>query len=126
MIPQPPADEEPNEFSVLDSTDLLAAFLHAKYGEDALREVFTRVEFYREPLEKAADVLAAKGLAHVADIVADIAASRPSEFDAGCPYSDPINRRYWQQNWIRKHSETPDERLQRMRRQAAGKKRRMH
>jgi hypothetical protein len=122
MIPQPPADEEPNEFSVLDSTDLLAAFLHAKYGEDALREVFTRVEFYREPLEKAADVLAAKGLAHVADIVADIAASRPSEFDAGCPYSD----RYWQQNWIRKHSETPDERLQRMRRQAAGKKRRMH
>lgn len=31
MNPQPD-DDAPNEFSALDSLDLLAAFLHAKYG----------------------------------------------------------------------------------------------
>jgi hypothetical protein len=101
MDPQT-ADEEPNEFSVLDSTDLLAAFLHAKYGEDALREVFIRVEFYREPLEKAADVLAAKGLSRVADIVADIAAGCPSEIESN-PYEEgPLNWSEWRRIWRRK------------------------
>src|ERR1700722_18855118 len=70
--------------------------------------------------------LDSKGLTHVGDILADIAASRPSEYDVGCPYSDPTNRRYWQQNWLRKHQETPAERLERMRREAAGKRRKMH
>ena len=93
MTPQP--DDEPNEFSALDSLDLLAAFLHAKYGEEALREAFAQIDdLPRESLEQAAEVLAAKGLSHVAGILADMAASRPSEYDAGCPYSDPINRRY--------------------------------
>ena len=31
MSPQP--DDEPNEFSALTTLDMLAAFLHAKYGE---------------------------------------------------------------------------------------------
>ena len=126
MNPQPD-DDAPNEFSALDSLDLLAAFLHAKYGEDALRQAFAMVDdLYHEQLMEAADVLDAKGLADVADILADMAASRPSEYDAGCPYSDPINRRYWQQNWLRKHRQTPAERLEHLRRQAAGKRQRMN
>jgi hypothetical protein len=120
-------DDAPNEFSALDSLDLLAAFLHAKYGEQALREAFSLVDdLHHEQLMEAADILDSRGLSHVADILADMAASRPSEYDAGCPYSDPINRRYWQQNWLRKHQQSPAERLQRMKREAAGKRRQMH
>jgi hypothetical protein len=124
MNPQP--DDEPNEFAALDSFDLLAAFLHAKYGEQALRQVFAQVGCHREQLEQAADILDAKGLSHVANIVADIAAECPSEIES-CPY-DPgtVNARYWRENWLRKHQETPAERLERMKRQAAGKKQRMH
>ena len=120
-------DDDAGEFALLTSLDLLAAYLHARYGEDALRQAFAMVDdLHHEQLMEAADILDAKGLAHVADIVADIAASRPSEFDAGCPYSDPINRRYWQQNWLRKHRESPAERVQRMRRQKPGNRQRMH
>jgi hypothetical protein len=127
MSPQTADDDDAGEFAPLTSLDLLAAYLHARYGEDALRQVLAMVDdLYHEGLMEAADILDSKGLTHVGDILADIAASRPSEYDVGCPYSDPTNRRYWQQNWLRKHQETPAERLERMRREAAGKRRKMH
>jgi hypothetical protein len=127
MSPQTADDNDAGEFAALTSLDLLAAYLHARYGEKALRQAFAMVDdLYHEQLMEAADTLDAKGLGHVGDIMADIAASRPSEYDAGCPYSDPINRRYWQQNWLRKHQQTPAERLERMKRHAAGKRQRMH
>jgi hypothetical protein len=127
MSPQTAGDDDAGEFALLTSLDMIAAYLHARYGAEALRQVFAMVDdLYHEHLMEAADVLDSKGLAHVGDIVADIAASRPSEYDAGCPYSDPINRRYWQQNWLRKHQESPAERLQRMKQEAAAKRQQMH
>jgi hypothetical protein len=100
MTPQPHDD---NEFAALDTFDLLAAFLYAKYGEDALRETFpTTGNFYREPFERAADILAAKGLPHVANVMADIAAQCPSEIESN-PYDpDSFNGRYWARNWLQK------------------------
>jgi hypothetical protein len=67
------ADDEPNEFAALDTLDLIAAFLFQKYGEGALREAFSQAGFYHEPLVQVADILDGRGLAHIADIVADIA-----------------------------------------------------
>ena len=119
-------EDEPNEFSALTSLDLLAAFLHAKYGEEALREAFSLVELHREQLVKAADILDSKGLAHVADILADIAASRPSEIESNPYPPDSLNGRCWAWSWSQRHRETPDQRLERMRREAAGKRRQMH
>jgi hypothetical protein len=102
MTPQIQTDDEPNEFAALDTFDLLAAFVCQKYGEQALRETFPTADFYREPLEKAADVLAAKGLTHVANVMADIASGCPSELTAN-PYDpDSVNGRYWTQSWLRK------------------------
>jgi hypothetical protein len=74
----PQTDDEPNEFSALDTLDLLAAFLHAKYGPEALRQAFAMVDdLPRESLEQAAEILDAKGLNHVGDIVWSIAQQRP-------------------------------------------------
>ena len=120
-------EDEVNEFSALDTLDLLAAFLHAKYGEEALREAFALVDdLYRESLEDAAQVLAAKCLGNVASVVADIAASRPSEITA-CPYPDgSINARSWRWSWNHKRRRATGEIGKGLRQQAAAKKRRMH
>jgi hypothetical protein len=123
--PQP--DDEPNEFSALDTMDLLAAFLHAKYGEQALRQVLSQLpDLYREPLEDTAGILAAKGLSHVANIVADIAAGLPSEITA-CPYeTGSINARYWCWSWNHKRRQASGEIGKSLRQQAAAKRRGMH
>jgi hypothetical protein len=113
MSPQP--DDEPNEFSALTTLDMLAAFLHAKYGEKALRDAFAMVDdLPRELLEQAAD------------IVADIAAGLPSEITA-CPYeAGSINARYWCWSWNHKRRLATGEIEKGLRRQAAGKHRQMH
>jgi len=125
MSPQP--DDEPNEFSALTTLDMLAAFLHAKYGEKALRDAFAMVDdLPRESLEQAADILDSKGLTHVADIVVDIAAGLPSEITA-CPYeAGSINARYWCWSWNHKRRLATGEIEKGLRRQAAGKHRQMH
>ena len=125
MSPQP--DDEPNEFSALTTLDMLAAFLHAKYGEKALRDAFAMVDdLPRESLEQAADILDSKGLTHVADIVADIAAGLPSEITV-CPYeAGSINARYWCWSWNHKRRQATGEIEKGLRRQAAGKHRQMH
>jgi hypothetical protein len=101
--PQTQTDDEPNEFAALDTLDMLAAFVCQKYGEAALRETFPTTDFYREPLEKAADILAAKGLTHVASIMADIASGCPSEIESCGGYPPgSFNAEYWRRNWLRK------------------------
>jgi hypothetical protein len=102
-------DEEPNEFSALTSFDMLAAFLHAKYGEQALRESFGLIDCHREQLERAADILAARGLSRVADIVADIAAECPSELESNPYPPDSFNGRYWAQRWLQKQWQSSPE-----------------
>jgi hypothetical protein len=100
MSPQP--DDEPNEFSALTTLDMLAAFLHAKYGEETLREAFAQIDdLPRESLEQAAEVLAAKGLSHVADILAAMASERPSELESNPYPADSLNGRCWA--WSRNH-----------------------
>jgi hypothetical protein len=106
----PQTENDSGEFAALGSFDLIAAFLHQKYGEKALRESFARVECHREQLEEAATVLKGKGLDQVAEIVFDIAAQRPSEFDVSNPYeSGSTNWRYWRENWVRKHHQQSPE-----------------
>jgi hypothetical protein len=110
MDPQTQTDEEPNEFSALETLDALAAFLHQKYGEQALREVFAMFEeLYREPLEKTAEVLNARGLSHVANVMADIAASCPSEIESNPYPPDSFNGRYWAQRWLQKQWQSSPE-----------------
>jgi hypothetical protein len=99
MDPQSTEDDA-GEFAALGSFDLIAAFLHAKYGEQTLREAFSLVDCYREHLEQAAEILDAKGLSHVADIMFDIAAQSRSEIEA-CPYAPgSTNWSAWRTNWI--------------------------
>jgi hypothetical protein len=107
---QTQTDDEPNEFAALDTLDMLAVFVCEKYGEQALRETFPTTDLYREPLEKAADVLAAKGLAHVASIMLDIASGCPSEIESCGGYPPgSINARYWAANWLRKQWQSSPE-----------------
>jgi hypothetical protein len=106
------ADDDAGEFSALDSLDLIAAYLHAKHGEEALRGAFALCDCDREELEQAADVLDAKGLSHVADIMFDIASQCRSGIEANPYPPDSFNGRYWRANWIRKHPER-EERLRR-------------
>jgi len=99
----PQTENDAGEFAALDSFDLIAAFLHQKYGESALRQSFSAVDCHREQLEEAATVLKGKGLSQVAEIMLDIAAQCPSEIEFNRYEEGTLNWRYWRENWLRKH-----------------------
>jgi hypothetical protein len=95
-------EDEVGEFGELDTFDLLAAYLHARHGEDALREVFSLIGCHREQLEETAEVLEQRGLDAVASIMREFAAEARSGIEAN-PYDpDSINGRCWAQSWLQK------------------------
>ena len=100
--PQTVDDDDAGEFAALDTFDLIAAYLHARHGEQALRETFALIDLHREQLEEAAEVLEQRGLDAVASIMREIAAEARSGIEDN-PYDpDSINGRYWVQSWLRK------------------------
>jgi hypothetical protein len=113
----PQTDDEPNEFAALESFDMIAAFLHQKYGEAMLREAFALIGCHREQLEKAAEVLEQRGLDAVASIMREIAAEAPSGIEAN-PYDpDSINGRCWRWSWWQKQRQASGEIEEHLRRQ---------
>lgn len=79
----------------------VAAFVYKKFGADGLRQSLTMttegstVRLTSEFLQAAADELAEVGLSRAADVVAEIAATMPSELDL-CPYDpDSANGKSW-------------------------------
>lgn len=95
----PATDDDAGEFAALRTLDVLAAFLHQKYGEEALRQCFSVADNDRESLEDAAGILADKGLDRVAEIMLDIAAQCRSEIESN-PYDPDDGTRNWSE-WRR-------------------------
>ena len=93
--------ETPDLFADFESAGEICAFVFHKSGADGLRECLgmttegSTVTLTREFLEDAAGELEAVGLNKAADIVAEIAATKPSEIDLN-PYDpDSANGRSW-------------------------------
>jgi hypothetical protein len=75
--------EDTGEFAVFDSFDALAAYLHHRYGEAALREVFGMLveDLPRESFEDTATELENRGLDKPAAILRELAESATSEIE---------------------------------------------
>ncbi|MFZ2075736.1 MAG: hypothetical protein WAV38_03600 [Xanthobacteraceae bacterium] len=89
-----------DEFALCDNLAEIFGFLYSEYGKAGLHAYFKDhgSNYNREALNEAANDLRNNGLAKPAAIVAEFAASRPSETDlCFCPYmqelylSNPLN-----------------------------------
>jgi hypothetical protein len=100
----PPENEDnTGEFAVfLDSgLDAMAAYIHHKYGEEMLREVFAAVEL-RESLEDAAAELEHRGLDKPAAVLYELAESAVSGIDMVPDYmvnAGPGFVAQWRRSW---------------------------
>jgi hypothetical protein len=115
------ADDDVGEFAPLKTLDVLAAFIHKKFGEAFLRQAFAMVTYDRESLEDAADKLAEKSLSHVAAIMADIAENSPSGIDLNPHEEGSTIWRYWRRRWIQKRRLATGELEESLRRRKATK-----
>jgi len=100
-----PADEDCGEFAVFDSFDALAAYLHHRYGEEALREVFTMAvaDMPKETFEDTATELENRGLEKPAAILREIAESATSEIERVPDYVVNAGEGFvhsWRLRWI--------------------------
>jgi hypothetical protein len=106
-----PADEDCGEFACFNTFDSLAAYLHHKYGEAALREVFGMLvpDLPKESFDDTATELENRGLDKPAAILRELAESATSEIErvpvyvvnAGPDFVDAWRIRWIQQREIK-------------------------
>src|SRR5262249_23060732 len=118
MTPSPknslPEGEDTGEFAVFTTLDALAAYVHHKYGEDCLRQLFAPDPDPepnhagigpREHLENAAEQLDKRGLGHVAAILHDLAQDAISGIDLPPDHYVNCGERgieNWRSKWIQR------------------------
>src|SRR5215471_12088594 len=100
-------DEDTGEFAVFDSFDALAAYLHHRYGEAALREVFGMLmgDLPRESFEDTAAELENRGLDKPAGILRELAESATSEIERVPDYVVNAGESFvdsWRIRWLQK------------------------
>jgi hypothetical protein len=112
-------EDDCGEFAVFDSLDAIAAYVHYKRGDEALRQLFTEAFLKEEPerngfgpkefLEDTATELEKRGLDKPAAILRQLAKDAISGIDLVPDYmvrAGPGFVDQWRENWIqRRHIE---------------------
>lgn len=113
---KPNPEDDCGEFAVFDTLDAIAAYVHHKYGEAALREVFTPFADPnkddlpagfgpRESLEDAAAELEKRGLDKPAAVLRELAETAISGIDKVPDHmvnAGPQFVEAWRRNWIQR------------------------
>jgi hypothetical protein len=95
-------ETDDDEFAALKTLDAIAAYLHQRHGEQALRQVLAMGEHSSEFLTDAALELEVRGLDHVAAVLRDVALTCPSEIDANPYEPGSLNWHYRHNSWLRR------------------------
>jgi hypothetical protein len=98
--------KEPDPFDKADSPSAIMAYVFSKMGKDGLKALLSQVEADKDSLERDAAELDAVGLAEVAAIVLEAAASALPASVMHCPYAedDLHNFQSWQASHQRRNS----------------------
>jgi len=102
---QPSTEDDCGEFAIFDSLDALAAYLHHRYGEEALREVFEALQETREGLEDITAELEQRGLDAPAAVLRDLAHQAISGIELVPDYvvrAGPNFVDFWQMRWLQR------------------------
>lgn len=113
-----PENEDCGEFAVFRDLDALAAYLHHKYGDDALRKVFGQAFDPNNPpecaysgggpketLEDTATELEKRGLDKPATILRDLAKDAISGIDLVPDYMERAGPQFveaWRRSWLQR------------------------